>query len=34
MHAVASGHEVGGEVTRAPNAEIDYDGKEMQATIR
>ena len=31
---VSSGHGVGGEVTGSANAEIDYDGKEIQTTIR
>ena len=31
---VGSGHGVGGEVTGSVNAEIDYDGKEVQTTVR
>ena len=31
---VGSGHGVGGEVTGSANAEIDYDGKEIQTTVR
>jgi hypothetical protein len=31
---VADAHGVGVEVTNSANADIAYDGKEMQATIR
>jgi alpha-D-xyloside xylohydrolase len=31
---VSSGHGVSGEVTGPANAEIDYDGKEIQTTVR
>jgi len=31
---VSSGHGVGGDVTGSANAEIDYDGKEVQTTVR
>jgi hypothetical protein len=31
---VASGHGVGSDVTSATNAEISYEGKEVQTTIR
>jgi alpha-D-xyloside xylohydrolase len=31
---VSSGHGVGAEMTGSPNAELDYDGKEVQTTIR
>jgi alpha-D-xyloside xylohydrolase len=31
---VSSGHGVGGEVTGPANSEIDYDGKEIQTTVR
>ena len=31
---VGSGHGVGGEVTSPANAELDYDGKQIQTTVR
>ena len=31
---VGSGHGVGGEVTRPANAEIEYDGEQVQTTVR
>jgi hypothetical protein len=31
---VASGHGTGSEVTSSVNAEISYDGKEVQTTIK
>jgi hypothetical protein len=31
---VSSGHGVGAEVTGSANAEITYDGKEIQTTVQ
>jgi alpha-D-xyloside xylohydrolase len=31
---VSSGHGVGARITTSANAEINYDGKELQTTVR